>query len=864
MANWIVLKFGGTSVSSLARWQTIAAAIGEKLAGDSRVMVVCSALSKVSDQLEELVLKAPGGKFKKSLELLRSRHLALAAEMQVDPGCIAKELELLERLATGISLTGECTARLRAQLLACGELMSTRLGRQYLAQQGLEVEWVDARRLLKAREVSGQRSEQSFLSASCDYTPDPAMVGKLGPARVVITQGFIASNHQGKTVLLGRGGSDTSAAYLAAKLEARELEIWTDVAGMYTADPRHLPTARLLRRLDYREAQELATVGAKVLHPRCLGPCREYKIPIRIRCTPSPELEGTGIEQFGGPTIAAVKAVSSKRGVVLISMESLGMWQQVGVLAELFDCFRRHGLSIDLVTTSETNVTVTLDESATSVGQDVLKAVMRDLKHYCKPRLVSPCATVSLVGTRIRSILHRLAPALEVFEDEQVHMVCQSSSDLNLTFVVDEEQAERLVTRLHSLLFSGTVEDENIGPTWQQQVGGAVEPLELGRHWWEKCRAELVELARQQTPLYVYDRDTLEKRAEDLLGIKSLARVFYAIKANSNPDILRLFRQLGLGFECVSPGELELLASIFPDFSGPEVLYTPNFASRADYEAGFSAGAQVTLDNLSPLESWPELFEGKSLFLRMDPGKGGGHHRHVRTAGPLSKFGIARDQLERLIPLLDRVGASVVGLHAHSGSGIQDAENWIRVANYLAGVAELFPQVKVLDLGGGLGVSEKPGQRGLETQKLGQVLESVRTAHPRFDLWLEPGRYLVAEAGVLLTTVNQIKDKGHKAFVGVDTGMNSLIRPALYGSYHRIVNLSRWDQPKEILADVVGPICETGDVLGHDRRLPRTQPGDVLLVATAGAYGRAMASFYNLREPAQEMIFESNALSSRL
>ena len=179
------------------------------------------------------------------------------------------------------------------------------------------------------------------------------------------------------------------------------------------------------------------------------------------------------------------------------------------------------------------------------------------------------------------------------------------------------------------------------------------------------------------------------------------------------------------------------------------------------------------------------------------------------------------------------------------------------------GLAQPGQERLVLDLGGGLGVSEKPGQRGLETQKLSQVLESVRTAHPRFDLWLEPGRYLVAEAGVLLTTVNQIKDKGHKAFVGVDTGMNSLIRPALYGSYHRIVNLSRWDQPKEILADVVGPICETGDVLGHDRRLPRTLPGDILLVATAGAYGRAMASFYNLREPASEMIFESNALSAR-
>ncbi len=831
----------------------IAAAVEAKRQAGHQVLVVCSALSGISDSLEELARLAPRSEFSEVLDQIEQRHRDLARALGVEDTLLEGEFEQLRRLATGINLTGECTSRVRAQILSTGELMSTRLGSRYLET----THWLDARTALKAIEQPGQRYDQSYLAASCDFRPDPQLQRRLESHPAVLTQGFIATNKDGETVLLGRGGSDTSAAYLAAKLEAVELEIWTDVAGMYTADPRRLPTARLLKRLDYEEAQELATVGAKVLHPRCLGPCRENRIPIKIRCTQSPKLEGTHIEPGSGPTRAAVKAVSSKKGVVVVSMDSLGMWQQVGVLAELFGCFKRLGLSVDLITTSETNVTVTLDENAAAIGKKTLEDLLTELRAHCKPTLVSPCATVSLVGTRIRSLLPRLAPALEVFEDEKVHMICQSARDLNLTFVVDDGQADRLVTRLHSLLFSGLAEDETIGQTWQQQRGESPsKPQPIQSRWWADCRERLLEIAAEQSPVYVYDRETLKARAQSLLTLEAVDRVFYAIKANPNPEILRLFRELGLGFECVSPGELVHLARLFPDLEGGELLYTPNFASRQDYEIGFEMGAQVTLDNLEPLESWPHLFEAREIFLRMDPGKGGGHHRHVRTAGPLSKFGISVDQVPRLKDQLSQVGAKVKGLHAHSGSGIHDPRMWVRVAHYLAGVARDFPEVEVLDLGGGLGVSERPGQRGIDPTLMGEAMEAVRSDYPNYKLWLEPGRYLVSEAGVLLTTVNQTKRKGSKAFVGVDTGMNSLIRPALYGAFHQIVNLTRLDQSRTLLADVVGPICETGDVLGHDRQLPHTSPGDVLLVGTAGAYGRAMSSNYNLRSPAGEVLLD--------
>jgi bifunctional diaminopimelate decarboxylase / aspartate kinase len=269
-------------------------------------------------------------------------------------------------------------------------------------------------------------------------------------------------------------------------------------------------------------------------------------------------------------------------------------------------------------------------------------------------------------------------------------------------------------------------------------------------------------------------------------------------------------------------------------------------------------GAQVTLDNLHPLIHWPEVFRGREVFLRLDPGRGRGHHSHVRTAGAQSKFGLAPEQLAEIQPLLQACGARVVGLHAHSGSGVRTAEAWSEVAIFLASAAERFPGARVLDLGGGLGVPERPGQVPLDLEGLGELLRRFKAAAPRFELWLEPGRFLVAEAGVLLARVTQVKRKGEVIYVGLETGMNSLIRPPLYGAYHPIVNLSRLDEPATWNVHVVGPICETGDILGRSRRLPPTSEGDVLLIANAGAYGRVMSSRYNLREPAGEILLSES------
>ena len=285
--------------------------------------------------------------------------------------------------------------------------------------------------------------------------------------------------------------------------------------------------------------------------------------------------------------------------------------------------------------------------------------------------------------------------------------------------------------------------------------------------------------------------------------------MFYALKANWHAGILRLFHEQGLGFECVSQPEVEHVMKTLPGLDRRKILFTPNFAPRAEYVWGLEQGIHVTLDNLHPVKLWPELFKGREVFLRIDTGYGRGHHDKVRTAGVNSKFGIPLFELDELERLLKTAQVKVVGLHAHTGSGVFTVENWKSVGDTLASLVQRFPDVRVVDVGGGLGVPERLGQQGVPLIELGGVLAALKQQHPKLTFWIEPGRYLVAEAGVLVAQVTQLKSKGEVHYIGIATGMNSLIRPALYGAHHEILNLSRLDDLATDVVNVVGPICES-------------------------------------------------------
>jgi diaminopimelate decarboxylase/aspartate kinase len=364
----------------------------------------------------------------------------------------------------------------------------------------------------------------------------------------------------------------------------------------------------------------------------------------------------------------------------------------------------------------------------------------------------------------------------------------------------------------------------------------------------------LLELANDHLNAFVYDTGTVLQAAAGLRNMQSIDRVLFAMKSNFNPLLLDLLARNGVDFECVSPNEVEHLLASVPDLDRDRILFTPNFAPRADYAWARDAGIRVTLDNLFPLQEWPELFSGQDVFVRIDPGIGRGHHDHVVTAGEHSKFGIPLFEIDELESLVNAVGARVVGIHAHSGSGIPEADTWGLVASVLAGVADRFADARVLDLGGGLGVPARSGDQPFDLAAMDVALRKVKSTHPDCQIWIEPGRYLVAQAGILLTHVTQLKGKGEKRYVGLSTGMNALIRPSLYDAYHEIVNLTRIDEPATQTVTVVGPICETGDTLGRNRSMPECRENDVVLIATVGAYGRVMSSQYNMRPVPEEIV----------
>ncbi|HRA36774.1 MAG TPA: bifunctional aspartate kinase/diaminopimelate decarboxylase [Pseudomonadota bacterium] len=858
-SDWIVLKFGGTSVSAKARWDNIVGLVRARQAEGARVLVVVSALSGVTNALMALVETARnGGDLDPAVNAVVARHTDFVHELGL-PSAPALH-EFLAQLAALAIDPRRAGAQLpwQAEVLALGELMSSSLGMHYLRACGLEAEWLDAREWLRAAALPNQSDWARWLSVSCATAPDAAMQAALARrSPVLITQGFIAADAQGHTTLLGRGGSDTSAAYFGALLKARRVEIWTDVAGMFSANPRQVAGARLLKRLDYEEAQEIAGTGAKVLHPRCLSPLRDARVPLCIKDTNRPDLAGTEVGAFAAAGPPSVKAISARSGITLVSMESVGMWQSVGFLADVFEAFKRHGLSVDLIGSAETNVTVSLDPTANLLNSDVLSALCADLERVCRVKVIAPCAAVTLVGRGMRGLLHRLGPVLAEFGQHNVHLISQSSNNLNLTFVVDEAVATPLVPQLHEMLVRAEamrLDDEAVfGPTWDALYATTRERARPVP-WWATRREALLAKADAGEPLYVYALDEVRATARRLRAIGAVDRWFYAMKANSHPQVLRTLAEEGFGIECVSAPELDAARAALPELAPDRLLFTPNFAPRGEYAKAYAMDVRVTVDNLHPLREWGEDFRARELLLRLDLGHGRGHHDKVVTGGAGSKFGLALADVEEFRERARALDCRITGLHAHLGSGVLDVAHFRETYAALAALAEQFPDVVRLNLGGGLGVPSRPEDQPLDLDALATALAEVRRHYPQYRVWMEPGRYPVAEAGVLLTRVTQVKTKGAHHYVGVDTGMNSLIRPALYDAWHPIVNLTRLADVADATCTIVGPICESGDVLGSNRRLPTPREGDVLLVAQAGAYGHVMASRYNLREPAAEVL----------
>lgn len=365
-------------------------------------------------------------------------------------------------------------------------------------------------------------------------------------------------------------------------------------------------------------------------------------------------------------------------------------------------------------------------------------------------------------------------------------------------------------------------------------------------------------------PTYVYFESVIRERIRHLRGaLDGLPhRLLYAMKANHAPPVLSLMLDQNLGIDAVSPAELLLALEI--GFDADRVFYTANNMTDAEMRLAHRRGAILNVGELSRLERFGRAFPGSDVSVRINPSVGAGHHSHVVTAGSGSKFGIPLDNVDAVLRAADEHDLRLVGLHQHIGSGILDTKKLHEAMEVILETAVRFKNLRFLNVGGGLGVPYRPDEAPLDFGRFRELivepLLAFRERHPADDLqfWFEPGRFLTAECGVLLARVTTLKTSGGRTFAGLDTGMNHLLRPALYGAYHHVVNVSNPGGPKRDY-DVVGNICESADFFGRDRSVAEIREGDVLAICDAGAYGMSMASTYNLRPLPAEVFVDADS-----
>lgn len=366
------------------------------------------------------------------------------------------------------------------------------------------------------------------------------------------------------------------------------------------------------------------------------------------------------------------------------------------------------------------------------------------------------------------------------------------------------------------------------------------------------------------TPVYVYDADRITAQYHRLKnafpGVK--VSLHYALKALNNINVLKLLKQEGAGLDAVSIQEVQmgLRAGYLPD----QIMYTPNCVDFEEIRAAVELGVHINIDNISILEQFGHTYGSKvPVCLRLNPHIMAGGHSHISVGHIDSKFGISIYQLRHVLRVVQSHKIRVNGLHMHTGSDILDADVFLRGAELLFEAAADFPDLEFMDFGSGFKVAYKDGDIVTDIEDTGARIAAAfrdfcASYGRELELWFEPGKFIVSEAGYLLVKANVIKQTTSTVFIGVDSGQNHLIRPMFYDSYHHIVNASNPEgMPR--LYSVVGYICET-DTLGYDRKIAEVREGDVLAIFNAGAYGFTMSNNYNARyRPAEVMVIKGEA-----
>lgn len=448
MTALVVAKFGGTSVADFDAMNRSA----DVVLSDANVrVVVLSASAGVTNLLVALAEGLEPTERQAKLEAIRAIQYAVL-ERLANPAVIRDEIErLLENLGTLAEAASLATSTaLTDELVSHGELMSTLLFVEILRERDVQAQWFDVRKVMRTSDRFG-RAEPDVTALAELATQQLAPRLDEG---LVITQGFIGSESKGRTTTLGRGGSDYTAALLGEALHATRVDIWTDVPGIYTTDPRVVPAAKRIDEIAFEEAAELATFGAKVLHPATLLPAVRSDIPVFVGSSKDPKAGGTMVcNKTVNPPL--FRALALRRKQTLLTLHSLNMLHSRGFLAEVFGILARHSISVDLITTSEVSVALTLDTTgSTSTGDTLLtQSLLMELSALCRVEVEENLALVALIGNNLSKACGVGKEVFGVLEPFNIRMICYGASSYNLCFLVPGAEAEQVVQKLHHNLF---------------------------------------------------------------------------------------------------------------------------------------------------------------------------------------------------------------------------------------------------------------------------------------------------------------------------------------------------------------------------------------------------------------------------
>ncbi len=448
----IVCKFGGTSVQDAVAMERVAGIIGKRL--KEKPVVVASAMGKTTNRLLEAAQTASNGKRQEALDILSSlkekhlkeaQNLGLATGQGTEVGDIIYSLfKEMGNIVKGLSILGELTPRSMDAIASFGERLSTTILTHAFNERGIPAQLMDARQFMIT-------DDQFTRAAPLFDLTDPAIRSHLLPViqqgKVPVVQGFIGATRSGITTTIGRGGSDYSAAIVGAALEAYDIQIWTDVDGIMTCDPRAVPEAYRVRVISFDEAAELAYFGAKVLHPATILPAVQKKIPVHVLNSYKPDQDGTLITDEAPPCENPVKSIAFKKGISVINIASTRMLMAYGFLKKIFETFEHFKVPVDVVSTSEVSVSLTLDDTSK------LWDVVTELKKIGEVRVEGGKAIVCCVGDNLRGIAGIPHLVFSAVRDVNIHMISQGASAINVTFVIDEDQLPRVVRSMHDVFF---------------------------------------------------------------------------------------------------------------------------------------------------------------------------------------------------------------------------------------------------------------------------------------------------------------------------------------------------------------------------------------------------------------------------